>query len=80
METPTQSPIASPTPQADPLILPYGQEKRGSQITSDSEAYLTSNEFQSDVGHGLNFALFTQHVFNYHHPFYCLVFCYPEVT
>ena len=51
METPTQSPIASPVPLIEQLILPYEEQRSSnSHATSDSEAYMTSNEqVPSDV-------------------------------
>jgi hypothetical protein len=52
METPTQSPLGSPLPPklAQDVLSPYDELKRHSFVTSDSEAYVTSNEHgMSDV-------------------------------
>lgn len=50
METPTQSPIASPVPLIEQLILPY-EDRR--QVTSDSDTYLTSNEHMQSDGESM---------------------------
>ena len=50
METPTQSPISSPVPFTDENLPVPSEISRNSQILSDSDVYLTSNEqMQSDV-------------------------------